>query len=52
MSENTENLETGLSAPANGATGRRGQPLRLLSIGAHPADVFDQSGGRPPRRCL
>ncbi|MBI2501895.1 MAG: PIG-L family deacetylase [Candidatus Latescibacteria bacterium] len=20
-------------------------PLRLLSIGAHPADVFDQSGG-------
>jgi len=21
------------------------KPLRLLSIGAHPADVFDQSGG-------
>jgi LmbE family N-acetylglucosaminyl deacetylase len=21
------------------------EPLRLLSIGAHPADIFDQSGG-------
>ena len=20
-------------------------PLRILSIGAHPADIFDQSGG-------
>ena len=24
---------------------RRGKSLRLFSIGAHPADVFDQSGG-------
>lgn len=21
------------------------EPLRILSIGAHPADIFDQSGG-------
>ena len=21
------------------------QPLRIVSIGAHPADIFDQSGG-------
>jgi hypothetical protein len=24
-------------------------PLRLLSIGAHPADIFDQSGGTMAR---
>lgn len=29
-----------------GHTGRAmNQPLRILSIGAHPADIFDQSGG-------
>ena len=21
------------------------EPLRILSVGAHPADIFDQSGG-------
>ena len=42
MSDTTADIENG---PNNGTTGRPGQPLRLLSIGAHPADVFDQSGG-------
>ena len=27
------------------SAGEKAEPLRILSIGAHPADIFDQSGG-------
>lgn len=50
--ENTSDSTSG-RAPATEATTSeqianstaRPKPLRILSIGAHPADVFDQSGG-------
>jgi len=45
MSENASNPKSDANGPPHEATGRGSQPLRLLSIGAHPADVFDQSGG-------
>ena len=27
---------------------KKAEPLRILSIGAHPADIFDQSGAPWP----